>query len=113
MLTSKASICMKLNKWSQLECELNENMVINKYFSMIFQVPLLAEVYGNKNGKNSVIEDVTDIKEIKKIFRTKNNVLVLFTSSPKESQNAIKVFREASNLIKGQGTTILVDCTHR
>lgn len=69
--------------------------------------------HGNRNGKSSVIEDVTDVKELKKIFRTKNNVLVLFAASVKESQNAVKIFRDASNLVKGQGTTILVDCSLR
>lgn len=78
-----------------------------------FQMSLIVLIVANKNAKNSAIEDITDIKEIKKIFRTKNNVLVLFTADAKKSQNAIKVFRESSNLIKGQGTTILVDCANR
>lgn len=60
-----------------------------------------------------MIEDITDVKEIKKIFRTKNNVLVLFTISVKETQNTIKIFREAADLIKGQGTAILVDCANK
>lgn len=77
------------------------------------QVGLLSIGTANKNPKSSVIEDITDIKEIKKLFRTKNNVLVMFTSNSKEAQNALKVFREASNLIKGQGTTLLVDCSNR
>lgn len=73
----------------------------------------MSYVHGNKNGRSSVIEDITDIKELKKIFRTKNNVLVLFAANSKESQNSIKIFREASNLVKGQGTTIFVDCSNR
>lgn len=59
-----------------------------------------------------MIEDVTDIKEMKKIFRTKNNVLVLYTTNVKETQNTIKILRDAADLIKGQGTAILVDCSN-
>ncbi|KAG4077696.1 hypothetical protein HA402_009607 [Bradysia odoriphaga] len=64
------------------------------------------------NSKSSVIEDVYDIKELKKIFRTKNNVLVLYVTSNKETQPTTKIFREAAEVIKGQGSMILIDCSH-
>lgn len=62
------------------------------------------------NSKNSVIDDITDFKELKKVFRTKNNVLVLFVPGIKDTQSTIKVFRDAADLIKGQGTMVLLDC---
>lgn len=64
------------------------------------------------NSKSSVIDDVYDVKELKKIFRTKNNVLVLYVSGSKETQSTRKIFREAAEVIKGQGSMILIDCSH-
>lgn len=65
----------------------------------------------NSFTKTSVIDDIVDVKQLKKIFRTKTNVLVLYVASAKETQNSIKIFREAADLIKGQGTMILIDCS--
>lgn len=64
------------------------------------------------NGKNPFIEDVSDIKELKKLFRTKNNVMVLYVANVKETQATIKVFRDAAVLIKGLGTMVLIDCSN-
>lgn len=80
-------------------------------FSVVLQLHLLT-INGKLNSKNAVIEDITDVKEIKKIFRTKNNVLVLYASNVKETQNTIKILREAADLVKGQGTVVLVDCSN-
>lgn len=75
----------------------------------LFFVTICAKI----SQKSVTIDDIVDIKELKKIFRTKNNVLVLFTSNPKETQNTIKIFDEAAQLVKGQATTIFIDCSHR
>lgn len=85
----------------------------NFYFLFeIFQLALFS-IDAKLSQKNVVIDDVVDFKELKKIFRTKNNVLILFTSNAKETQNSVKVFNEAANLVKGQATAILLDCTNR
>lgn len=55
---------------------------------------------------------MVDFKDLKKVFRTKNNVLVLFVSSLKESQNAVKVLKEAASVVKGHGTMVLLDCSN-
>jgi len=60
-----------------------------------------------------VIEDINDIKQLKKLFRTKTNVLLLYISSAKEAQSTVKVFRDAAEIIKGQGTMVLLDCANR
>lgn len=65
-----------------------------------------------KLAQNVVIEDVSDLKEMKKVFRTKNNVLVLFATNLKETQNAVKTFREAAQQVKGQATAVLIDCSN-
>jgi hypothetical protein len=68
-------------------------------------------VYSTKDSKNAVVDNVYDIKDFKKIIRTKTNVLVCYTSSIKQTTQVIKVFREAADVIKGQGTMVLMDCS--
>jgi hypothetical protein len=51
-------------------------------------------VYSTKDSKNAVVDNVYDIKDFKKIIRTKTNVLVCYTSSIKQTAQVIKVFRE-------------------
>lgn len=63
------------------------------------------------NNRNNVIDNIVDIKDFKKLLRTKNNVMVCYTSSLKQSGYVIKVFKDAAAVIKGQGTMVLVDCT--
>ncbi|CAH1155033.1 unnamed protein product [Phaedon cochleariae] len=64
-----------------------------------------------KTNKKLIVDEVGDIKDFKKILRTKTNVLVCFHNSYKESQNVIKLFKEVANNIKGEGTMVLVDCS--
>lgn len=64
------------------------------------------------NSKNTVVEGITDMKELKKLFRTKNNVLVLFISNQKEAHTTLNAFRDAAEIIKGQGTMVLFDCSN-
>lgn len=52
-----------------------------------------------------------DVKDFKKLLRTKTNVLVCFTSNLKQSGGVVKVLKEAAVAVKGQGTLVLVDCS--
>nr|CAD7404581.1 unnamed protein product [Timema poppensis] len=61
--------------------------------------------------KANAVEEVSDFKEFKKLLRTKNNVLVCFVSSSKQASPIIKIFREAAESVKGQGTMLLIDCS--
>lgn len=63
------------------------------------------------NNKNVVIDNIIDARDFKKLLRTKTNVLVCFTNSLKLSNVAIKNFKEAAEIVKGQGTMVLVDCS--
>lgn len=69
---------------------------------------------GDSNGKNNskklVVDNIADIKDFKKVLRTKTNVLVCFYSNYKKSQDVIKVLKEVADNIKGEGTMVLVDC---
>lgn len=60
-----------------------------------------------------LVDNVSDYKELKKIFRTKNNVMVLFTSNPKLAQNTIRSLDEAAQSVKGEATAIFIDCSLR
>lgn len=76
----------------------------------IFFSASVEEVFGKQNSKSS-IEEISDIKDFKKVLRTKNNVLACFIKSPKEASSILKVFNEAADIIKGQGTMLQVDCS--
>lgn len=78
---------------------------------MSFQIHLV--LGQSKLKKGALIDGISDFKELKKVFRTKNNVLVLFISNTRESQNVIRALDEAAEQVKGEATTILVDCSIR
>lgn len=61
--------------------------------------------------KISSTDEVTDIKEFKKILRTKNNVLVCFINNPKKALGILTIFKEAAEIIRGQGTMLIIECT--
>lgn len=61
--------------------------------------------------KSAVLDTISDVKEFKKLLRTRINVLVLFVKDKQEAAATIKIFHEAS--IKGQGTLVLMDCSNR
>lgn len=60
-----------------------------------------------------LIDNISEFKDLKKLLRTKNNVLILFTSSTKEAQGAIKALDEAAQTVKGEATAVLLDCSLR
>ncbi|KAG5877126.1 hypothetical protein JTB14_031279 [Gonioctena quinquepunctata] len=63
------------------------------------------------NQKKLIVDNLVDIKDFKKILRTKTNVLVCFYNSYKQSQNVIKTFKDVGDNIKGEGTMVLIDCS--
>lgn len=81
-------------------------------FPQVINCILVLAAKEKQHVKGATIEDITDLKDLRKLLRTKNNVLILFVNSAKdkEAQNNIKVFRDAANLIRGVGTMVLIDC---
>ncbi|XP_037957531.1 protein disulfide-isomerase A5 [Teleopsis dalmanni] len=61
--------------------------------------------------KSSIREDVQDLKDFKKLLRTRTNVLVMFISNPKEAAVPLRIFRDAAEVVRGTGTTVLLDCS--
>lgn len=83
-------------------------------FHFILLIFILAQVpyyLAKGNDKNMVIDNVVDIKEFKKILRTKTNVLVCFSNALKQTVPIIQVFKEAAVAVKGLGTMLYVDCS--
>ena len=66
-----------------------------------------------KNSQKSRVESVTDHKELKKVLRTKNNVLTLFINHQKKSGELAKTLDEVSVEVKGLATIISVDCNDK
>jgi hypothetical protein len=86
----------------------NYSSFISSYFQALFATVCVAKQQHIKSSTS--VEDITDVKEFKKLLRTKNNVLVLFVSTTKRAYNIIKMFREAAEVVKGQGTMVFIDC---
>lgn len=85
-----------------------------KLHYLLFLLILFVEIpyyLAKSNTQKTVIDNIVDFKEFKKLLRTKNNVMVCFTSSAKQASQIIKVFREAAVTVKGQGTMVLMECT--
>ena len=72
---------------------------------------LVANLNAQRGQQHQAVEEISDIKDFKKLLRTKNNVLVLFASSLKAASSVYKIFKEAAGIIRGQGTTVFIDCS--
>ncbi|XP_030031135.2 protein disulfide-isomerase A5 isoform X1 [Manduca sexta] len=66
----------------------------------------------SKKQKTAVISEISDIKEFKKLLRTKTNVLVLFINEPKSSHSLVEVFKDTADVMRGQATLIFMDCSN-
>lgn len=66
-----------------------------------------------KKQKNNLISQINDIKEFKKLLRTKTNVLVLFVNESKSTQAIGDVFKDTADTMKGKATLVSIDCSNR
>ncbi|XP_072436022.1 protein disulfide-isomerase A5 [Chiloscyllium punctatum] len=57
-----------------------------------------------------LIEKVDDQKELKKLMRTRNNILVLYSKSAVTAERPLKLLSDVAEAVKGQGTIAWVDC---
>ncbi|XP_065832162.1 protein disulfide-isomerase A5-like isoform X1 [Oscarella lobularis] len=74
---------------------------------------LLGEIH-SKSGKadlKNIVSDVDDIKEFKKLLRTRKNVLILFGKSTKSVSAILPVFGETATAMKGLAALVTIDCT--
>ena len=75
-----------------------------------FLLSLIALAAIFKTVQCSDLVDVDDMKEWKKLLRTRTNVLVAFGTSKKALKNAVPVLEKVASSLKGQGTIVAVDC---
>jgi deoxyhypusine synthase len=73
----------------------------------------LPTTIAKNNGKSAVIDNIQDMKDLKKLLRTKTNVMLLFVGGAKEASKEIKIFREAATTTKGLATMVLLDCSNK
>ena len=59
---------------------------------------------------NKIVQEISDHKELKKLLKTKTNVLIYFFDKP-TSGKLINVLREVGDKVKGTGTIVSVDCS--
>lgn len=81
------------------------------WLCFILTVIFCTTVSCTKKGTLGLIEDITDFKDLKKLLRTKTNVLILFTKSGKDAVEITKVFTDVAEEVRGQATLCYVDCT--
>ncbi|XP_055904063.1 protein disulfide-isomerase A5 [Eupeodes corollae] len=87
-------------------------MNIKRFYitSLVFTLFFLCVL--TKTHKDVVVDNISDFKDLKKLLRTKTNVLIMFSSGSRESQASVKVFRETAEAVKGVGTMVLIDCSN-
>ncbi|PZC76327.1 hypothetical protein B5X24_HaOG204774 [Helicoverpa armigera] len=79
---------------------------------LLLCIILIQESMQAKKQKTAVITDISDIKEFKKLLRTKTNVLMLFVNNQKDSQTVTDVFKDTADAMKGQATLAIIDCNN-
>lgn len=84
--------------------------VILSIIFLCLQATIANAKQGGSSNIKGPVEEITDAKEFKKLLRTKNNVLVLFVSTTKRTYFTTRMFKEAAEAVKGQGTLAFVDC---
>ncbi|XP_048488599.1 protein disulfide-isomerase A5 isoform X2 [Plutella xylostella] len=78
----------------------------------IFFLLLIHLTYQAKKQKTSVVNDIEDIKSFKKLLRTKTNILFLFVNNQKAAKTVTNVFKDTAEAMKGQATSVLIDCSN-
>lgn len=80
---------------------------------VIFSVILVQTAVEAKKQRTAVISDLGDVKDLKKLLRTKTNVLILYVNELKGSQAILDVFKSTAETMKGQATLAIIDCSNR
>ncbi|CAH2305011.1 disulfide-isomerase A5 [Pelobates cultripes] len=57
-----------------------------------------------------LIEKIDDHKDFKKLLRTRNNVLVLFSKSAPAAERQLKLLSDVAQDVKGRATVSWIDC---
>ncbi|XP_048340459.1 protein disulfide-isomerase A5 [Sphaerodactylus townsendi] len=58
-----------------------------------------------------LIEKISDQKDFKKLLRTRNNVLVLYSKSSAAAESSLSLLSDVAQAVKGRGTISWIDCS--
>ncbi|KAL4228418.1 Protein disulfide-isomerase A5 [Mactra antiquata] len=87
--------------------------MMHRLSSLIF-IPILLVLLipsGAKKGKSLILE-VDDLKEFKKLLRTKTNLLVTFAKSGNAATKSLSLLEDVVEEVRGKGTIAFVDCSN-
>ncbi|XP_009698975.1 PREDICTED: protein disulfide-isomerase A5-like, partial [Cariama cristata] len=58
-----------------------------------------------------LIEKISDHKDFKKLLRTRNNILVLYSKSAAAAESSLRLLSSVAQEVKGRGTISWIDCS--
>ncbi|CAN7982492.1 unnamed protein product, partial [Ixodes hexagonus] len=71
----------------------------------------ILQLDAKKASGRDLIEDIVDMKQYKKLLRTKKNVMILYARSSKDAVEPLKICSDVALELKGQATLAFVDCS--
>ncbi|CAH1775049.1 unnamed protein product [Owenia fusiformis] len=85
-----------------------KNSIQTVVLSFLLLIP--TNLVARKSSKRELIEDVEDVKQFKKLLRTKTNLLVIYAKSDKAVSKLMPILSEVADEVRGTGTLIYVNC---
>ncbi|CAL1531200.1 unnamed protein product [Lymnaea stagnalis] len=76
---------------------------------LLLLIPYKSNAQNNKNRKSLIIR-VDDVKEFKKLLRTKTNLLVICAQSEKATAKVMQLFEQVAEEMKGKATLAYINC---
>ncbi|XP_050304030.1 protein disulfide-isomerase A5 [Anthonomus grandis grandis] len=82
-------------------------------FLFLFVLLSCLSLQGNtaKQNNKNLVENLTDFKDLKKLLRTKTNVLVCFYNSYKKAQSILTTLGDVAKNVKGEGVIAVINCS--
>jgi len=74
---------------------------------------ILPGTFSAKKGVKSLVEPISDSKELKKLLRTKNNVLLVYSKKTDSTSSIKSLLDEVSIEVKGLATIATIDCSSK
>lgn len=108
-LPSQSHNCLRRSACSVMaRCRLQVGLAAILFVCVVLLCTSLATA--KKTNGRELIEDISDIKDFKKLLRTKKNVLILYSKSAKEVADTLRLCTDVALEMKGQATVAYVDC---
>uniref|UniRef100_A0A8C6GSZ5 Protein disulfide-isomerase A5 n=1 Tax=Mus spicilegus TaxID=10103 RepID=A0A8C6GSZ5_MUSSI len=79
-------------------------------WGLLLAIGVVLPTWLSSTKVSSLIERISDPKDLKKLLRTRNNVLVLYSESEVAAESHLKLLSTVAQAVKGQGTVCWVDC---